>query len=780
MRLFDNNQENAAPGAASGDPWPWMTPGRFAALLGALIFLACPTVAAGLEVFYFRDFGVFTYPLAFFHNEAFWRGELPLWNPLNNCGVPFLAQWNTITLYPGSLIYLLLPLPWSMGLYCLLHQFLAGMGMYFLARRWTGNSLAAAAAGILFSFGGLTQYALMWANNIAALGWMPWIVLALQSAWTKDGAKNTALAALAGAMQMLAGAPEIIAQTWIVAAAFWLAETSAGKRWRSRAAWTFPAAALLSTALAAVQILPFAAFAAHSQRDTGYGGTSWAMPPSGVLNFFAPLFHMFRTYQGGFVQIEQSWTGAYYVGAAALALAALALILIRKGPARPLLVAALAILTVWSVAMAMGDKGLYGIALRAFPPLGFLRFPVKFVITAIFALPLLAGAGIAALFSMEPHAAKHKLAWAAALVCVVFAATAFAARATPSQTGHPDRLYAMHSAMSNTAARAVFAALILAALHFLLARRNSRFHLEAGLALLVLFWADLATHAPRLHPSIDPGYLKPDLASGGAQSGSLLKAGNSRAMPNAETVYEMRMSRFGDPMKDMAIKRGVLHADLNLLDHAAKVDGFFSLYIRESDQVTYALSHATNDLENLKDFLGVSCVTGETNLFEWEPRATAMPMITAGQAARFGSEKDIFNRVTEDLFDPRAEVFLPAEAQAAIRATNQCDAKVLSRQVAAQRIAAEVEAPAPTMLVIAQSYYHNWRAYVDGAPVPLWKANYAFQAVEVPPGRHRVEIVYEDRALKTGVVISLAALAVVIRLFQMRKQPKPVAEPGSI
>ena len=55
--------------------------------------------------------------------ESFWRGEMPLWNPYNNCGLPFLAQWNTLALYPGSLFYLLLPLSWALGVFCLLHLF---------------------------------------------------------------------------------------------------------------------------------------------------------------------------------------------------------------------------------------------------------------------------------------------------------------------------------------------------------------------------------------------------------------------------------------------------------------------------------------------------------------------------------------------------------------------------------------------------------------------------------------------------------------------------------
>ncbi len=127
-------------------------------------------VVGGQRTFFYRDFGVFTYPVAQYFRECFWRGELPLWNPLNNCGVPLLAQWNTAVLYPPSLFYLLFPLSWSLGVFNLGHLFFAGLGMYLLARRWTGNPLAAAVAGLAFGFNGLSWHMLMWVSNLAHLG----------------------------------------------------------------------------------------------------------------------------------------------------------------------------------------------------------------------------------------------------------------------------------------------------------------------------------------------------------------------------------------------------------------------------------------------------------------------------------------------------------------------------------------------------------------------------------------------------------------------------------
>ncbi|NDB76533.1 MAG: hypothetical protein EB141_12980, partial [Verrucomicrobia bacterium] len=146
-------------------------------MLAALVFASWPDVLLGSASFVLRDFSVFGYPIAHYHRECFWRGELPLWNPLNNCGLPFLAQWNTMTLYPGSLLYLLPPLPWSLGCFMLFHLWLGGLGAYAVARRWTGENFPAAVAGVAYAFHGLTQQSLMWPNNIAALGLLPWVVL---------------------------------------------------------------------------------------------------------------------------------------------------------------------------------------------------------------------------------------------------------------------------------------------------------------------------------------------------------------------------------------------------------------------------------------------------------------------------------------------------------------------------------------------------------------------------------------------------------------------------
>ena len=290
-----------APAAAgSGDAW--LTPGRFALVLAGLIAAFFPEVLFAGKAFVFRDFGIFTHPIAYYQRESFWHGELPLWNPLNNCGIPFLAQWNTVALYPPSLIYLLLPLTPGLSLYFLAHLFLAGLGMYLLASRWSGNRLAAGVAGVAFVFNGMTLNCLMWASNIAALAWMPWVVLTVEQAWRTGGRKRIIIAALAGAVQMLAGAPEIILFTWLVLLALWIGQVATDEKFRSQFLARLPLVVLLVSLLGAAQLLPFLDLLRHSERSSALGASFWAIPLSGWANLLVPLFDCYRSPGGVYFQ----------------------------------------------------------------------------------------------------------------------------------------------------------------------------------------------------------------------------------------------------------------------------------------------------------------------------------------------------------------------------------------------------------------------------------------------------------------------------------------------
>ena len=75
----------------------------------------------------------------------------------------------------------------------------------------------------------------------------------------------------------------------------------------------------------------------------------------------------------------------------------------------------------------------------------------------------------------------------------------------------------------------------------------------------------------------------------------------------------------------------------------------------------------------------------------------------------------------------------------------------------------EVESDCAGALVFAETHYPGWRARVDGRPAEILRANVAFQAVWLEPGRHAVELRYAPRSLALGLAVSaLTALGLLL------------------
>ncbi len=740
-------------------------------VLAVLIIASFPQVVAGFETFFYHDFSSFGYPLALYFRESFWRGALPLWNPLSYCGLPFLAQWNTMTLYPFSLFYLLLPLSWSLGMFNLAHLFLAGLGMYFLAFRWTENRLAASVGGIIFAFNGLTWHALMWPNNIAALGWMPWVVLATHRAW-REGGRQIIYAGLAGAMQMLTGAPEVIIITWSCLGLWCLFDFWPGAPGRLRIMWRAARVVCLVAGLSAAQLLPFMDLLAHSQRGAAFGDAKWSMPTDGWANYLVPLFHCSPGQQGVFAQHDQYWTTSYYLGVGAVAMALLAIWRARDW--RTWLPAGLA---VFAVTVAMGDAGpVYGLLKRAVP-LGFMRFPIKFVILATFVIPLLAAQGVGRLQTRPEREWPAECKIMLRLMLILLGALAAIAgwEWLVPLPGDP-RAVILKSALL----RALFLGLIVGCLAILRGVAQPKLQRLLRVCLLMLFWFDVFTLGPTLTPTVtrargvyEPGLIRQYEIQQGKKWDTQLRFGESRAFETLSSINKILYQAVDDTADDVLGRRLSLFANFNLYDQVPKFDGFYSLNMRAVQELTVRVYLSTNDLPGLKDFLGIAYVNHPTNAVDWVYRSTFLPMITAGQEPEFADDTAALAGVTADDFDPVRSVYLPAEAGAYLTA-RRARAKIISRQFTEHRLSAEVEAAAPALVVVAQAFYHPWKAYVDGKPARLWRANYAYQALEVPAGRHQVLLVYQDTGFDIGVVISLGAIAAcLLAWFRGRRDPLP-------
>jgi len=741
----------------------WLTPTRLAFFIGFVLCARFPGILLGTQSFFDRDFGLFTYPAAHWMRQSFWRGEIPLWNPFNNCGIPFLAQWNTSVCYPFSMVYVLFPLPWSLNLFCLGHLILAGIGMYFLAQRWTGNRFAAGLAGVAYALNGLSLNSLMWVSNLAAMAWLPVVVLAGERAW-REGGRRIGLASTCSALQMLTGSPEFILVTWVLLGTLWFSQ-----RWQQHipavSALRLGAVAALTFLLSAAQLLPFIELLRVSGRVVGQNGGVWSLPAWGWGNLVLPLFRCSPTILGSYIQPEQQWISSYYVGVAVVSLALGTAL--RPTKRRTWWLVGVGIL---GLLLALGEHGfLYGALKHLLPIVGLVRYPVKFILFTVFALPLLAALGLASAkqpgvsFSVAKEVVRPSL-----FVLALMIAIAAAGRFFP----YPQESW--HSTCQNGLERGLFLILMVGALLLWIRAPAGRKCVLLEFLCLLLLAADLLSHMPGQNPLVSTEAYTTALSGQSLRT----RVGESRAMIHP-MMNDLLQHASTPKASDYTVGiRRAQFCNCNLLEDVAKVDGFYSLYLRHEEELRKHLSSLTNLPTGLLDFLAVTHLSSPDVLFEWNLRNSKVSWVSSGQRPICASDPDALKAITAADFDPRRIVYLPIEAREAISATNAATAEVLGADFGIQTVDLRVRAEAPTWVVVAQANYPAWRAYVDGKNTPIWRANYAFQALEVPEGTHRVQLRFEDRPFRIGCAVSGLGLLLsfgiwYLPVFKVAPSPPP-------
>jgi hypothetical protein len=110
-------------------------------------------------------------------------------------------------------------------------------------------------------------------------------------------------------------------------------------------------------------------------------------------------------------------------------------------------------------------------------------------------------------------------------------------------------------------------------------------------------------------------------------------------------------------------------------------------------------------------------------------------------------------------YDPK-KLILEKPPPAGFRKGGSGTASIISYKSDQVTIASEVNGSG--LLFLSDSLYPGWNATVDGKPVEIMRANYAFRAVALSAGKHKVIFSYRPQGYKAGWVISLAATIILL------------------
>jgi hypothetical protein len=88
------------------------------------------------------------------------------------------------------------------------------------------------------------------------------------------------------------------------------------------------------------------------------------------------------------------------------------------------------------------------------------------------------------------------------------------------------------------------------------------------------------------------------------------------------------------------------------------------------------------------------------------------------------------------------------------------DAAVSFVRDAPDEIVVETDTKQGGLLVVMDSYYPGWRAWLYETEVPIARADYGFRGVALPPGKQVVRFRYEPGTYGVGLFVSLVSLAI--------------------
>jgi hypothetical protein len=339
-------------------------------------------------------------------------GALPLWNPWQGAGLPFLASLQPGALYPARLLLLVLNPATAAGASVLAHLLLAVVATDRLCRRLGASGSAAAMGGMVFG----AVYALPTFASPPQLepsAWLPVIGILLLD--VVEGRRGPAPLALALAMPLLAGGYQVGLYIAYWTVLFTIA-VAVDRRWRGQVMsrdvlGRLTVAGALGLLTAAPQVWPTVAWSTQAFRNPG-GLTDDMILPGSSYPGIASLFHA-QALRGLVWGTDQPMQFAHL----SIPVIVLALVGCLGSGAFGVV---LGLSTLLGVGLMLGPGTPWSAMLRLLPGIALFRFPTRAFVVVAFGAAVLCALGAGRLMSLARPVALRGMTAAALLILVFF------------------------------------------------------------------------------------------------------------------------------------------------------------------------------------------------------------------------------------------------------------------------------------------------------------------------------------------------------------------------
>lgn len=699
------------------------------------------------------------YPWREFAASELASGRLPFWNPYNGAGAPLLANYQSAIFYPPRWISLIDPNPRWMGWIGMLHLLWAGVGMLILCRRLGAGAFEQGLGALAYPLSGtlITRFGTL--PMLDAACWLPWLMLASDGLITASGRRGRWFALLAGVITLLllAGHAQWASYSLALGGSYALWRTFSG-RYSARRLILWGCALILAAGIAAVQFIPTAQLQRLSQRAGGVDedfALNFSFSPFSLATLFNPSFF------GNPGEGSYFIGGAYFEVAAYMGVVPLLGALIGGGmrlwaglrrrsvqsSSSPSLSAFFGLSALLSFLLALGQYAPFFPFLYRYVP-GFKLFqaPSRWLLVTVFSLIM-----VAALNFPRPGRRMRRYARLGAVLGLGMAGMGWAAARALSGFG------------AGIALGTSGMGLLIGAGALLLAIRPlpgapARMHRRWALIALIGIALDLGLAGWGHNPTVDAGGFY------AAQRSSAVTG--RRYLPQAEIDQQMfdRLLPFDDYTQAVNQWRAFRDSrlpNLNLLDRQPLLNNFDPLRPSWYERFVELLEDPTLP-PNAAQKLAQLAALGDFPRWWVSPRAYHVRDLAS-------AVQSVSALIQDQAYDP-GEVVVVENDSSDIPPGGGTGTVSLIRETP-QEMVLKVEVDDWAWVVVADTHYPGWEAFLDDSRTVIYRANVAFRAVFVPAGSHTLILRYSRSGWVYEAGISVVSLLIwgLIALVSLRR-----------
>lgn len=704
--------------------------------------------------------------------KALRAGKLPLWNPYNFSGTPLLANFQSSSLYPLNILYLIFSQISAWTILIVLQPLLATLFMYWYCRKVDMHPYGAILASVSFGFSGFISVWLEYNTVGHVVLWFPLILLCIEELRKRPTVLWLGLFTIAHIASLLAGHPQVYAYVCIFSLIYMYIRTDKKMHPYVIGFW------LISIGVTAIQIVPGLELILHSARsshDFTYLYTKILIQPWQVLSM--PFPNIFgnpatRTY----------WPDDTFVGKVTT-IGLIPLLFIFSSFKNKNSLTKLFLCTAMTTLLLITANPITWII---------YRFPIPFVSSStptlqsflfVFALSVLSGLGFD-FWLANKHDIKTYVFQSLRIAFVFGILFLF--------TKIP--MLSFFSGHAPVAIRALIYGAGIMIISILLCYSIIRLpKIRAGAVVILLFIhvLDLFVFFQRFNPFVPKEMIFPDHAVL-----SYLKNkspdrywgyGTAGISPNFGSQYAMFSPEGYDPLYPKwygqylyGYRTGQL---FEKFDNATRSDATITSYFgdgglsdKNKQKILNSLSvrYILDRVENGSDerIFPPNIFSLDYSFEDWRiyKNLNAIPRVYLVQDIQRYSDALSFGDIFFSThFDIRMSVLLENLPQGIQNVNSGGTAEI--KKYEPEYISIHTETESPAVLVLMDTYYPGWYAYIDGVSADILRANWSFRAVVVPSGSHTVIMIYKPWSVKIGKAISILSLLIaIVALYNIQKK----------